>query len=86
MLRPTYRSAFAWSVTIAFTVTLLAMLIAFVTNANIALAGVLEIASSEGESRQATEFMFNPLGPVALALVLSLVIWAPGRLARRRER
>lgn len=44
----------------------------------------MEMSSSSGGA-PTTEFFFNPLAPLALALILGLVIWSVSRARSSRE-
>lgn len=58
-------------------VVLVAIFIAtFVTNGSISIPSFVEVESTtNGSGAPETSMFFNPLGPLALALIVAVVIW-----------
>jgi uncharacterized membrane protein YphA (DoxX/SURF4 family) len=83
--RRSFTKSLSWGVTLAILITVVAVLVAFVTGAEMSVPGFLEIESDQGAGRPSTEFFFNPLGLVLLGLVLAVVIWGAGRLSNDRR-
>jgi len=73
-----------WGLVLALVVTVATLITGFIIGADFNIPGVVEMSSSS-DDRPATEFFFNPLAPLALAVVLGLVIWSASRARASRE-
>lgn len=74
-----------WGLVLALSLTVVTLLVGFVAGASFKIPGVVEMSSSSPDDRPTSEFFFNPLAPVALAVVLGLIIWSTGRARASRE-
>jgi hypothetical protein len=74
-----------WGLALALVATVLTLLVGFVAGADLKIPGILEMSSSSANDRPATEFFFNPLAPLALAVILGLIIWSAARARSSRE-
>jgi len=74
-----------WGLALALAVTVATLLVGFVAGADFKIPGVVEMSSSTSDGKPASEFFFNPLAPLALAVVLGLIIWRAGRARGSHE-
>jgi hypothetical protein len=85
-MRMTLGKAMGIGFTVAVVLTAVAIAFSFVQGADANIPGVLEIDSTTVNGKPNTEFFFNPLVPIGLALLIGLVLWLPARLRGGRDR
>lgn len=85
-MRLTLARAMGVGFAVAVVLTALVLVFSFVRGADANIPGVLEIDSHSVDGKPTTDFFFNPLAPIALALLIGLVLWLAARLRRPRDR
>jgi uncharacterized membrane protein HdeD (DUF308 family) len=85
-MRITFGKAVGIGFIVATAVTAATLAVTFVRGADARIPGVLEIDSRVADGKPTTEFFFNPLAPLALAILIGLLLWLAARLSQRREK
>lgn len=80
----TLNRSLGWGFVLAFVATVATIVVGFIAEARLDVPGIVEISSTSSAGKPATEFFFNPLAPIALAVVLGLIIWSVGRARSTR--
>ena len=75
------RTASAAALVVTFLAAATLLLVGFFGSVTIDLPGILEVQSGTAGAHQ-VELSFNPLTPILVVLVLSMVIWLAGRAVR----
>jgi hypothetical protein len=75
----TLNRSLGWGLVLAVAATVVVLVIGFIAGAGFEIPGVVEMSSSSSGGEKTTEFYFNPLAPLLLAVVLGLAIYAIGR-------
>jgi amino acid permease len=81
----TFNRSLGWGFVLALAITAVTLIVGFMVGGGFEIPGVVEMSSSSGGGRQETEFFFNPLAPLLLAVILGLGIWAVGRARSSHE-
>ena len=68
-----------WGLVLALVVTVVTLVTGFIAGAGFEIPGVMEMESSSSGGGQTTEFFFNPLATVFVAVIIGLVIWSVTR-------
>lgn len=74
-----------WGLALALLATVATLIVGFIVGAGFNIPGIMEMSSASSDNKPTTEFFFNPLAPLMLAVVLGLVIWSVGRARNPRE-
>jgi hypothetical protein len=75
----TLNRSLGWGLVLAIAATVVVLVVGFIVGAGFEIPGVVEMSSSSSGGEQTTEFYFNPLAPLLLAVILGLTIYAVGR-------
>jgi hypothetical protein len=81
----TFNRAMGWGLLLAFLTTVAILVVGFIAGAGFRIPGVMELSSSSSGGKPSTEFTFNPLAPIVLALVFGLLIWSLSHARSSRE-
>jgi amino acid permease len=74
-----FNRSLGWGLVLALAATVVVLVVGFIVGAGFNIPGVMEMSSSSSGGEQTTEFYFNPLAPLLLAIIIGLVIWAVSR-------
>lgn len=83
--RVTFMFALGLGLTVAFVLTVAGIVLSFATQATLSVPGIIDISPAPAGEAPSVGFFFNPLAPLALALVIATAIWLTSRAAVRRH-
>ena len=81
----TLNRSLGWGLVLAIAATVILLVVGFIAGAGFEVPGVMEMSSSTSGGGQTTEFFFNPLATLLLAVLIGFGIWAVSRARSSRE-